>query len=286
MKKAVITVSLLLGLAAAAWADHEARVTPVVRAVRTASPAVVNISTEIVERGRSPFEVTVDNIRSAVPRIKTTVITQVNRLNLDHLSALYEILCDLGVEKWQIQLAVPTGRVVNSRKPLILAPPDLDRLTAFIVEAQESGNGPHIDTSDTIGYYTEREVALRHRVTGQGIWLGCQAGIRSVAITYDGKVRGCSILPPEFDAGDLHCETLEAIWNGDARFGFSTAFDPAKLQGECRNCRYGAICRAGCTSMAYYTTGTIYYKPYCITGQGMIREARGAEEPPVGLAMR
>lgn len=212
----------------------------------------------------SSFDKTIVNLRRAASRMGTRVITAVSLLNLPHLGEVRGMLRDLGVTTWQLQLVIPTGRVLEHEGPLVLSPAHLDGLTAFIESAQLDGEMPRIDTSDTIGYYTDRERALRKRTTGQGIWIGCQAGIRSVAITYDGRVRGCSVLPPEFDAGNLHEESLEAIWRDRNRFGYSTTFDADKLEGECKECAYGGLCRAGCTSMAYYSTGTIYSNPFCI----------------------
>ncbi len=214
---------------------------------------------------KSPYEITVNNLKLANEHIKTTVITQINRLNLPHLEELYSLLNKLKIQKWQLQLTVPTGRVLRNKPSLIITPEQLNELTSFIVDKQNQGDIPFIDTSDTVGYYTDKEKILRKRTGGQGLWLGCQAGIRAVAITFNGKVRGCSMLPPEFNAGDLHTESLEDIWKDASRFGYSTAFDPNNLEGDCKSCSYGAICRAGCTSMAYYTTGTIYSNPYCIS---------------------
>jgi radical SAM protein with 4Fe4S-binding SPASM domain len=227
-------------------------------------------------KGKSPFDITVENIKGAVGRIGVVVITQVNRLNLPHLPKMHRLLQTLGVERWQLQLTVPVGRALKYPEPLLISPQQLSALTAFIEDVVRRQEKPYIDTGDNIGYYTRREPYLRKRTTGQGVWLGCQAGIRTVALTYNGKVRGCSVLPPEFDAGDLHEESLETIWRDASRFAFSTAFDPMKLEGDCRHCRYGALCRAGCTSMAYYTTGTIYSNPFCISRPGISSEdARG-----------
>jgi radical SAM protein with 4Fe4S-binding SPASM domain len=140
----------------------------------------------------------------------------------------------------------------------------LETLTAFLVESRTSGKLPLIDTSDTIGYFTEREFGLRGPVDAPTLWTGCQAGIRSVAITYDGRVRGCSMMPPEFDAGDLHDESITTIWNDAERFAYSTRFEAANLAGPCGRCRVGPLCRAGCTTMAYWTTGSIYTNPFCL----------------------
>ena len=213
----------------------------------------------------SPFHLAVAGLEQALPHFQTTVITQVNKRNLPELPRLHSFLRGVGVARWQLQLCIPVGRVRDLAEPFVLDPSDLETLTNFIVERNEGGGPLRIDTSDSIGYYTRREPRLRNGGQG-GYWTGCQAGIRSVAITYDGKVRGCSALPPEFDAGDLHTESIEAIWRDTGRFAYTTRYDHRKLTGNCARCQVGALCRAGCTTMAYWTTGTIHENPYCLHG--------------------
>lgn len=214
--------------------------------------------------GPSAWRETIAAIERALPRIETTIITVVNRRNLAELPALRDFLAGLGVRRWQIQLAIPVGRVHELAEPSIIAPSDLEILTAFLVEARASGTPPCIDTSDNIGYFTERELGLRGSPDAPALWTGCQAGLSVAAITYNGRVRGCSILPPEFDAGDLHDESIITIWNDVERFAYSTRFDAGKLTSHCGHCRVGPLCRAGCTSMAYWTTGSIYSNPFCL----------------------
>ena len=43
----------------------------------------------------------------------------------------------------------------------------------------------------------------------------------------------------------------------------STRFDPTKLTGDCAECQFAALCRAGCTTMAYAVTGTVHDNPFC-----------------------
>jgi radical SAM protein with 4Fe4S-binding SPASM domain len=214
--------------------------------------------------GPSPWREAVAAVERSLPRIETIVITAVNRRNLAELPALHDFLAGLGVRRWQIQLVIPMGRVVEVKEPFVIAPADLETLTAFLVDARTSRKLPRIDASDTIGYFTEREMGLRGSSDAPSVWTGCQAGIRSVAITYDGRVRGCSMMPPEFDAGDLHDESMTTIWNDAERFGYSTRFDATKLAGPCGRCRVGPLCRAGCTTLAYWTTGSIYTNPFCL----------------------
>jgi radical SAM protein with 4Fe4S-binding SPASM domain len=212
----------------------------------------------------SPWRLAMAAVERSQARLETVVITAVNRRNLGELPALREALATVGVKRWQIQLVIPVGRALKIAEPFVIAPASLESLMAFIADARRDGKPPTIDTSDTIGYFTEHELGVRGAANERSLWTGCQAGIRVVAITYDGRVRGCSIMPPEFDAGDVHDESIETIWNDAERFAYSTRFDPTKLAGACGRCKVGPLCRAGCTTMAYWTTGSIYSNPFCL----------------------
>lgn len=214
--------------------------------------------------GPSAFDLAVEAISRSVEVMDTVVITQVNVHNIGILSTMRRMLRRMGVRRWQLQLCVPTGRLLDTSAAYVIAPGQLEALTTFIADAAGDQDLPRIDASDTIGYYTEREIPVRRRTTGQGFWVGCTAGVRAVAITYEGKVRGCSAMPAQFDAGDLHEEDLTEIWADEKRFAYSTLFDPGLLEGGCAGCRYGHLCRAGCTTMAWWTTGSIYDNPYCL----------------------
>ncbi|MBW2278961.1 MAG: radical SAM protein, partial [Deltaproteobacteria bacterium] len=42
--------------------------------------------------------------------LKTKVVTQIHKRNLDHLDQLHELLAELGIDGWQLQIAIPAGR--------------------------------------------------------------------------------------------------------------------------------------------------------------------------------
>lgn len=214
--------------------------------------------------GPSPFRLAVAGLQRAQRVLPVAVLTQINRHNLVDLPALHRLLRGLGVPRWQVQLAVPAGRLLEHEVPYVLAPAELPQIAAWLARVRRSGAPPALEVSDNIGYYTEHEHWLRQRGQRPGLWLGCVAGLRSATITYEGKVRGCSMMPEEFDAGDLHDEPLEAIWADRSRFGTTLDYDPARLTGACARCQFGQICRAGCTTMAYWSTGSIYENPYCL----------------------
>lgn len=232
---------------------------------------VHNATRRFVDQKGSAFDAAIAGLERARKHLPVSVITQVNRNNLHELHDLGLVLGELGVSRWQLQLAIPIPKLVARATPYCITPEELEVLTEFIVAAASDPRIPLIHTSDTIGYATPTEAVLRRKASGPGLWLGCVAGIRSVAIKYDGTVRGCSLLPSDFTAGDLHEESLTTLWNDASRFAFTTAFDRSQLCGSCSNCRHGTICRAGCTTMAYFATGTIGDNPYCLR---RVREQR------------
>ncbi len=204
----------------------------------------------------------VAGLRRAVHHLPCTVITQVTRANLDELPELGRWLRDEGVERWQLTLAVPAGRLRTNAERLVLCPEHLEPLAAHIERMVRDRTAPTIDVADTIGYYTDRELALRG--ARGGLWLGCQGGIRRLAITYAGRVRACSVLPAELDAGDLHGESLTTIWRDEKRFELTTRFSEERLRGACARCQFGAVCRGGCPTMAYFASGLLHDNPYCL----------------------
>jgi MoaA/NifB/PqqE/SkfB family radical SAM enzyme len=167
--------------------------------------------------GASPWQETVAALERCAQVLSTVAITQVNRLNLEEQSDVGRLLVELGVKRWQVQLAIPMGRVRDLHGPFALEPEHLEQLVTFLARALRDPDQPVIDVSDTIGYCTGEDALFRGRrcdngTTQPGVWLGCTAGLTAVAITYDGRVRGCSMMPPELDAGSLHDESLRTIW--------------------------------------------------------------------------
>ena len=89
------------------------------------------------------------------------------------------------------------------------------------------------------------------------------AGCRLVTISADGEVRGCPSHPKSFGVGSVRKEPFAEIWQEAERFSYNTQWDESSLRGACAECAYSRICRAGCTSMAYAITATIYDNPFC-----------------------
>jgi radical SAM protein with 4Fe4S-binding SPASM domain len=200
--------------------------------------------------------------------LRIGVITQIHRRNLDDLDRMYEEIVALGADVWQVQICMPLGRLLRLREEYLIRVDDLPRLTATLARLIGEGRVP-VAVADNIGYYDRHEPTLRGSLGGSGaFWTGCKAGLRLVGICSDGTVKGCPSHPRAFAVGNVRREPFDVIWGDADRFAYNTGFREDLLEGECARCPFRRLCRAGCTSMAYAVTGTIYDNPFCTQRAG------------------
>jgi radical SAM protein with 4Fe4S-binding SPASM domain len=212
--------------------------------------------------------------RVAASPLRTAVITQVHRDNIDDLAGMYAELVDLGVELWQVQICMPLGRLLQYRHQYLIEPGQIADLQEQLAGLIRDGR-LRIVVADNIGYYGRHEPLLRGSVMGvESFWAGCVAGCQVLAICANGDVKGCPSHPREFVVGSIRDTPLATIWREAERFGYNTRWDDRLLEGVCKTCPFSWLCRAGCTSMAYAVTGTIYDNPYCV------QRADKAHAPP------
>lgn len=201
------------------------------------------------------------------------VITHVNRWNFGEIESLHELIRQLGVDYWQVQLGLPLGRQREIETPYMISPQQLAELAQRLADIIRRGRSPRIRVTDTIGYYTRLEPVLRGGRRSNAFWSGCYAGILSVGIDSNGDVKGCSCLTREFVAGNVRERPFKEIWADESKFAYNTDWHEDKLTGFCATCPYRRVCRAGCTSLAVSVTGSIYENPYCLHRVEMLAKA-------------
>lgn len=184
--------------------------------------------------------------------------TTINRLNQGLLPRLRQFLIDHGVFAWQLQFATATGNM-GQHQDMVVDPKDLLWLVPQIAElCRQNTREFQVHASDDVGYYGQAENDLRSGDASMPFWMGCRAGCQVVGIESNGTVKGCLSLPSSmcgesrFIDGNLRKNSLREIWNRTDAFAYNRQFTPAQLTGFCRVCRFGDLCRGGC-SWARYT---------------------------------
>ena len=210
----------------------------------------------------------------ALPLPSKTLLTSVTRLNVDELAAIAELVASriTDPEPWMWMINVASchdperfgaEHVLDRKGYVELCRTINDLRTRY--EGRLDLTGAH-----DIGYYSMRFPNL-HNFS----WQGCQAGLNTVGIHADGRVKGCLILPDAFVEGNVLEEPLEKIWLDPDRFALNRKFDRRALTGTCADCPYGHVCRGGCSDLAHSLTGSPYDFPYCLYRWEMEELERG-----------
>jgi radical SAM protein with 4Fe4S-binding SPASM domain len=200
--------------------------------------------------------------------LPATVITTVHKGNLKELPKIRDII--LGKTKaWQIQIAVPIGRFPEQ---LILTKEEFYTVALFIAATQKNYSVKELAVmgAHSIGYHSQ---FLRNTMVSP-LWKGCQAGRSVVGIQSDGGIKGCLSLQDTLVEGNIRQRSLIDIWNDPNTFSYTRKFTKRDLTDKCTNCRYGATCKGGCTTVSTSITGKKHADPYClyIIEKGMLTE--------------
>ncbi|MGD0835065.1 MAG: radical SAM protein [Polyangia bacterium] len=220
-------------------------------------------------RGPGSYPRVLEAIRSVrAVALDISVNTTIHSLNRHQLVELRDLLEAEGVRSWQLQYAIPTGAMAG-RRDLVLPAEDLLWIVPQIAElCRERKGRMHIVASDHIGYFGPPEADLRQADVALPFWLGCWAGMHTLGIESNGNVKGCLSLPSDrhgerrYLEGNVRSSSLREIWGRPAGFSYNRCFSVDQLRGFCSVCRYGDVCRGGCTwkrySLGDETSGDIY----------------------------
>ncbi|MBX3181656.1 MAG: radical SAM protein [Polyangiaceae bacterium] len=196
--------------------------------------------------------------------IPIAVNTQVNQLSRGDLEGLSELLFELGVYGWQVQLTVAMGRAADNPE-LLLQPYELLDVIPRLAALAEAchARGVRFEPGNNVGYFGPHEHALRRALPGQHT-RGCTAGLATLGIEASGDVKGCPSLPSrDYVGGNLRSSTLQDIWERAGALRFTRDRTEAELWGFCKSCYYARECRAGCSWTSHVLFGRRGNNPYC-----------------------
>jgi len=224
-------------------------------------PKVVGISLDGMKeshekiRGKGTFEKVIQAIELLREKgIQTTVITTVSKINFKDLPEMKNLFYKKGIN-WQIQVAMPFG---NFKKEQMLSKEEFYATALFIAKERIENSFKNLPVigAHCYGYYS--------KILPGCSWEGCSAGITSIGITSDGGIVGClSMGNDRFIEGNIREKSLKEIWENPDSFSYNRKFDKNQLGPNCKDCKYGAVCKGGCNAMSYTLTGRFHNNPYC-----------------------
>jgi radical SAM protein with 4Fe4S-binding SPASM domain len=191
--------------------------------------------------------------------IPVAVVTTINTINYHDLEDMSSILRWLNVDVWQLQLAMPLGRM-NELKDQLLTQEQFIEVCRTIKVLREKYEGAiKIIAADCFGFDQDGW-------TRSADWPGCCAGLLALGIMANGDVLPClSLKLPQFVVGSLRTKSLREIWEDDRLF-FNRQFNQLIVTADsrCRDCSKIEDCRGGCASMSYAFNEHLHDAPFCL----------------------
>lgn len=200
--------------------------------------------------------------------MSSSIVTCINKDNIEELPQLKKLLVEKGVYSWQVQVACPMGNLLDNLH-LIIQPEQVDTIIDFAYETNKEGK-ILVYIADCVGYYNQKEVEIRKMLSRKndsyygGYWNGCHAGKYSFGIRCTGDIIGCtSIRDDSYVEGNVRNISLPAIWESKDAFAWNRQFTKERLEGFCRHCQYGAYCFGGCSNLKITMSKSLYENKYC-----------------------
>ena len=163
--------------------------------------------------------------------IRVCAGTTVTRRNYTTLEETFHLVVGSGADQWGLHLLLPEGRAAQ-RQDLFLSRSQLKRLIKFAARKRSYFN---VQIADEIGYLGLLEPLVRP------VPLTCGAGRSQCVVLPDGSVVPCTTLDRSTSAGNIHEQSLQAIWSEG--FAEQRSWRPT---GKCGRCDYARACKGGC----------------------------------------
>jgi len=202
------------------------------------------------------------NVRAA--GIPVAANTQVNRLNLHELEAIFEVLAAEGIHGWQVQLTAAMGRAADEPELLLEPYQMLDLMPRLArLKSRADERRVRLFPGNNVGYFGPHESTLRAHYPSKHTG-SCGAGRVTLGIEANGDVKGCPSLPTaDYVGGNVRDHSLRDIWERAAPLRFTRERTPRDLWGFCASCYYAEACLAGCSWTTHVLFGRPGNNPFC-----------------------
>lgn len=234
-------------------------------AIKQAKPFAVGLSIDglkethnKIRRSQNSWQGLMQNISLLKQmNVQICAVTTLHKMNFRELPCLAEFLDAAQIDSWQIQLAMPTGRM-KQRINLLITEEDFMELCKAIMLLRKLYPHLNIQAADCFGLAPANLIR-------SDFWTGCTAGISSIGIDSRGNVMPCLSLQEGQYCGNLRKESLAVIWERSDGFYFNRAFQSETVKGNCVNCGFLKDCRGGCNSQSFSYFNRFHSSPFCFT---------------------
>jgi len=188
-------------------------------------------------------------------KMEICIITTLNQLNYLELPQLARFLNLAEIDSWQLQLALPVGRM-KQQADWLLTEAQFKEICQIIMELRQLYPKLNIQTADCFGLAPADSIRSE-------VWGGCTAGLSSLAIDCQGKIIPCLSWQDTLIYEDTNNKRIAEIWNNSSIFDFNRHFKAETVVGKCVSCQFLNNCRGGCNSqsLAYYNY--LHSSPFC-----------------------
>lgn len=187
--------------------------------------------------------------------VQTCAVTTLHKLNYPELPRLASFLDLAGIDSWQIQLVMPSGRM-RERSDLLIDEDDFKKICREILSLRNYYSDINIQSADCFGLAPEDLIRSKS-------FIGCAAGISSMGIDACGNAIPCLSLQGSERRENIRKKSIAAIWQNSTIFDFNRKFDVKKVKGDCEKCDFLSKCRGGCASQSFSYYGRFHSSPFC-----------------------
>ncbi|MEK7624425.1 MAG: radical SAM protein [Patescibacteria group bacterium] len=238
---------------------------PLQKTIRQSNPFAVGLSIDglkethnRVRRSRNSWGGLMRNISILQEiGIQICVVTTLHKLNYHELPRLARLLDFAEIDSWQIQLAMPSGRM-KKQANLLIEEEDFKKICREILSLRNLYPTLNIQSADCFGLAPENSIRSDY-------WTGCTAGISSMAIDAYGNIMPCLSLQNNQWRENSKKKPIVEIWENSLEFDFNRNFKIENVKGRCENCNLLEECRGGCNSQSFSYYGCFHSSPFCFS---------------------
>ena len=178
------------------------------------------------------FKRAVEAIRiiSAEKRIKSDVVTCVNRRSIKNLDAIKELLVSLGVTGWRLFTIFPAGRAAKE-DDLQLTAEEHRYLMEYIKRNRKEEKRITLNYCCE-GFMGDYEGDIRDH------FYSCQAGVSVGSVLIDGSIGACASIRADYHQGNIYKDDFWDVWQNRYEVYRNREWMRKGICAECNMFRY------------------------------------------------